>query len=53
MEVIDNEGLTIAVVSYDDHLFFGITSDRDVLPDLGLVAEGIEKEFAALAAALG
>jgi diacylglycerol O-acyltransferase / wax synthase len=49
VEVIDNEGLTIAVVSYDDRLFFGLTSDRDVLPDLGRVAEGIEKEFLVLA----
>jgi diacylglycerol O-acyltransferase len=53
VEVIDNEGLTIAVVSYDDQMFFGITSDRDVLPDLALVAEGIEKEFQALAAGAG
>ncbi len=49
VEVIDNEGLTIAVVSYDDRLFFGLTSDRDVLPDLGRVAESIEKEFRVLA----
>jgi diacylglycerol O-acyltransferase len=53
VEVIDNEGLTIAVVSYEDQLFFGITSDRDVIPDLDLVAESIEKEFHALAAAAG
>ncbi len=51
VEVIDNEGLTIAVVSYDDQLFFGITSDRDVIPDLNDVAQGIEKEFLALAEA--
>ncbi|HYN31839.1 MAG TPA: wax ester/triacylglycerol synthase family O-acyltransferase [Ilumatobacteraceae bacterium] len=49
VEVIDNEGLTIAVVSYDDQLHFGITSDRDVMPDLGAVAASIEHEFAALA----
>ncbi len=49
VEVIDDEGLTIAVLSYDDQLFFGITSDRDVIPDLDDVAEGIEKEFLALA----
>jgi diacylglycerol O-acyltransferase / wax synthase len=53
VEVIDNEGLTIAVVSYDDRLFFGLTSDRDVVPDLGLVAAGIEKEFLALVHAVG
>jgi len=49
VEVIDNEGLTIAVVSYDDHLYFGITADRDVMADLGDVAAAIEHEFAALA----
>jgi diacylglycerol O-acyltransferase len=49
VEVIDNEGLTIAVVSYDDHLHFGITADRDVMTDLGDVATGIEHEFAVLA----
>jgi WS/DGAT/MGAT family acyltransferase len=48
VEVIDNEGLTIAVVSYDNRLYFGITSDRDVVPDLGRVAAGIETGFAEL-----
>jgi diacylglycerol O-acyltransferase len=42
VEVIDNEGLTIAVVSYANRLFFGLTADRDVMPDLHLIAEGIE-----------
>jgi WS/DGAT/MGAT family acyltransferase len=51
VEVIDNEGLTIAVVSYEDRLYFGITSDRDVIADLGAIAENIEAEFLALAAA--
>jgi WS/DGAT/MGAT family acyltransferase len=49
VEVIDNEGLTIAVVSYEDQLHFGITADRDVMPDLGDVAASIEREFATLA----
>ncbi|MEZ5247234.1 MAG: wax ester/triacylglycerol synthase family O-acyltransferase [Acidimicrobiales bacterium] len=48
VEVLDNEGLTIAVVSYDGQLFFGVTGDRDLLPDLDLVAGGIEKEFRVL-----
>jgi WS/DGAT/MGAT family acyltransferase len=51
VEVIDNEGLTIAVVSYDDHLHFGITADRDVMADLADVATGVEHEFALLAGA--
>ena len=48
VEVIDNEGLTIAVVSYEDQLHFGITADRDVMPDLGDVAASIEHEFSGL-----
>ncbi len=48
VEVIDQEGLTIAVVSYEGHLFFGITSDRDVVPDLADIAAGIEHHFTAL-----
>ena len=39
VEVVDNEGLTMAVLSYNDKLFFGITSDRDVVPDLGSLAK--------------
>ncbi|MEM9040762.1 MAG: wax ester/triacylglycerol synthase family O-acyltransferase [Actinomycetota bacterium] len=50
VEVIDNEGLTIAVVSYDDQLFFGITGDRDVLADLDELASLIIDEFDVLAA---
>ncbi|MEO0492225.1 MAG: wax ester/triacylglycerol synthase family O-acyltransferase [Actinomycetota bacterium] len=53
VEVIDDEGLTIAVVSYDDTLHFGITADRDVLPDLGDVARSIEAELATLEALVG
>jgi WS/DGAT/MGAT family acyltransferase len=43
VEVIDGEGLTIAVVSYGDALHFGLTADRDVMPDLQLLADGIEQ----------
>jgi len=49
--IIDNMGLTIAVLSYDGQLGFGITGDRDVLPDLGMIADGIEKAAAELVAA--
>ncbi len=49
VEVIDNEGLTIAVVSYDDQLHFGLTADRDVMADLGDVAVSIEHELRLLA----
>ncbi len=37
--IIDNMALTIAVVSYDGSLGFGITGDRDILPDLDRVAQ--------------
>jgi diacylglycerol O-acyltransferase len=52
VEVIDDEGLTIAVVSYERQLFFGITSDRDVVPDLAEVAAEIENELQSLATVL-
>ena len=42
VEVIDREGLTIAVLSYEGTLHFGITSDRDVMPDLGDV-RGVDR----------
>lgn len=42
VEVIDREGLTIAVLSYEGRLHFGITADRDVMPDLADLAAGIE-----------
>jgi diacylglycerol O-acyltransferase len=50
VEVLDNEGLTIAVVSYADTLFFGITGDRDVMHDIADLATAIPDEFDKLAA---
>lgn len=50
VEVLDNEGLTIAVVSYADTLFFGITGDRDVMYDIADLATAIAVEFDELAA---
>jgi diacylglycerol O-acyltransferase len=51
VEVVDREGLTIAVVSYEGQLLFGITSDRDVVPDLDRIAAGIEEHFELLSVA--
>lgn len=48
--IVDNQALTIAVLSYDGNLGFGITGDRDVLPDLRVIAEGIEDAFTEMAA---
>ena len=50
--VVDNMALMIGVVSYDGQLGFGITGDREAIPDLEVVAEGIEKSFAELSAAI-
>jgi diacylglycerol O-acyltransferase len=46
-------GLVVAVLSYDGQLGFGVTGDADLLPDLAVLAEGIEKSFAELAEAHG
>ena len=50
--IVDGMGLTIALVSYDGQLGFGITGDRDVLPDLRVIADGIEAATDELEAAL-
>ncbi|MCU0267771.1 MAG: wax ester/triacylglycerol synthase family O-acyltransferase [Acidimicrobiales bacterium] len=53
VEVVDNEGLTMAVLSYAGQLEFGVTSDRDVIPDLGRLTEQVEKAFGELRDAVG
>jgi WS/DGAT/MGAT family acyltransferase len=50
--IVENQALMIAVLSYDGQLGFGVTGDRDVLPDLALITEGIEKAMTELAAAV-
>jgi diacylglycerol O-acyltransferase len=47
--IVDNLALVIGVVSYDGTLGFGLSSDRDLMPDLPVLAEGIEKSVAELA----
>jgi diacylglycerol O-acyltransferase len=51
--IADSIGLVVAVVSYDGELGFGLTGDRDLLPDLGVLAEEVEKAVGELAAAVG
>jgi WS/DGAT/MGAT family acyltransferase len=51
--IIDNQALMVGVLSYGGQLGFGITGDRDVLSDLHLLAEGVEKGFTDLAEAVG
>ena len=45
-----NQALGIAVMSYNGQLGFGLIADYDALPDVGVVAEGIEKSIAELLA---
>ena len=39
--LFQSQGLTVAVISYDGRLCFGLVGDWDVVPDLDRVAEGI------------
>ena len=38
----------IAVTSYGDRLLFGVTADRDAVPDVDVLVRGIEEGFAEL-----
>jgi WS/DGAT/MGAT family acyltransferase len=38
----------LAVLSYDRRVFFGLNADRGAMPDLDVLAEGIEDSFAEL-----
>jgi diacylglycerol O-acyltransferase len=49
--IIDGQALMIAVLSYDGQLGFGVTGDRDVLPDLHQLTTAIEAALSELAAA--
>lgn len=42
--------VVIAILSYADHLSFGITADYDAAPDIGELAAGIERAVARLVA---
>ena len=41
--------LMVTILRYDGRMLFGLCADRDAVPDLGVLAEGIEKDLAALA----
>ncbi|HVE91956.1 MAG TPA: wax ester/triacylglycerol synthase family O-acyltransferase [Actinomycetota bacterium] len=43
-----NQALGIAVMSYAGQMGFGLIADFDALPDVGVVAEGLEKSIAEL-----
>ena len=48
-----NTSLGIALLSYNGTIGFGLLGDYDTAPDLGVLAEGIEKSIAELASAAG
>jgi diacylglycerol O-acyltransferase len=39
--LLDNNTLTIGVISYRDHLGFGLVGDPDLTPDLPVLADAI------------
>ncbi len=43
--VADGIGLNITVLSYRDHLDFGIVSDREIAPDLSLIMETLRSDL--------
>jgi len=46
--VVDGLAMIIAVISYDGRLAFGLSGDRSAVPDLHLLAEGVEAAFTEL-----
>jgi WS/DGAT/MGAT family acyltransferase len=44
-----NQGLGIAIMSYNGRIHFGLLGDFDLLPDLDLLADDLEASLAALA----
>jgi diacylglycerol O-acyltransferase len=47
--IFSAHALGVAAVSYDDGVFFGLNADRDSVPDLGVMRDGIEDAFRDLA----
>jgi hypothetical protein len=43
-----NQALNVAVMSYNGKLGFGLLADYDAVPDLGIIAEGLEKSISEL-----
>ncbi len=51
--LLDNHALTIGVISYRDHLGFGLVGEPDLTPDLSLLADAIVDATADLVDKLG
>jgi diacylglycerol O-acyltransferase len=49
----DNVRISVAIFSYLDQFFFGITADYDAAPDVEILAEGIGRGLAELAGRTG
>jgi WS/DGAT/MGAT family acyltransferase len=43
-----NHALAVAIMSYDGRIEYGLLGDYDALPDIGLIADGIESSLAEL-----
>ena len=53
LPLADNTSLGVALLSYNGTIGFGLLGDYDTAPDIGVLAEGIEKSIAELAALCG
>ena len=51
--LFENQGLGVAILSYDGRLYFGLVGDWDLVPDLARVGASTAAAFAELAAAAG
>ena len=51
--IVDGVGLNITVMSYRDHLDFGIVADRELVDDVWSMLDGLRAELATLQAAAG
>jgi diacylglycerol O-acyltransferase len=49
----EHHGLAIAIMSYDGGLDYGLLGDYDALPDIDVIAEGIDRSLAELVSAAG
>jgi diacylglycerol O-acyltransferase len=45
-----DHALAVAIMSYNGHINFGLLGDYDAVPDIGVIAEGIEASLAELLA---
>ncbi|MDQ3987551.1 MAG: wax ester/triacylglycerol synthase family O-acyltransferase [Actinomycetota bacterium] len=53
LPLADNTTIGVALLSYNGTIGFGLLGDYDTAPDIGVLAEGIEKSIAELAAEQG